>query len=205
MKELTPRQAEILRFLVKKTREQGYPPTFREIGDAFGIASTNGVMKNLAALERKGYIRRKDRASRAIEIHGGLHDAEDAEASPTALRLEGRIAAGQPIQAVANPDTIDMASMFARDACFVLEVRGDSMIEDSILDGDYVIVERRDTAQNGDTVVALVGEEEATLKRFYREKDGRIRLQPANSAMAPIYPERVAVQGIVLGVLRRYR
>lgn len=223
MKALTERQEQILAFIIRRTREQGYPPTFREIGDHFRIASTNGVMKNLAALERKGYIRRKDRASRAIEIRAAAYEVEgeglgdpgsapasnvvpvDFRRSTTTLPLIGRIAAGLPIEAVETPEVIDVGASFATDASYVLQVQGDSMIEDCIADGDYVIVERRETAGNGDIVVALVNGDEATLKRFYRERDGRIRLQPANARMAPIYPERVEVRGIVVGVMRRYR
>ncbi|MCA9772816.1 MAG: transcriptional repressor LexA, partial [Myxococcales bacterium] len=160
MKVLTQRQEQILAFLIQRTREQGYPPTFREIGDHFGIASTNGVMKNLAALERKGYIRRKDRASRAIEIQASAFETElagayeaplgnvipvDFRRSGTTLPLVGRIAAGLPIEAIETPEVIEVGATFAVEASFVLQVQGDSMIEDCIADGDYVIVERRET------------------------------------------------------------
>ena len=195
MDRLTARQEKIFDFIVERTERRGFPPTVREIGRAFRISSPKGVTDHLAALERKGYIRRSARSSRGIEIL-----VKPGKVVP----LLGRIAAGRPIEAVEDADALDIAGMFQYKDCYVLEVKGDSMIEDCIADGDYVIVERRQTANDGEIVVALIDGSDATLKRFYREKGG-VRLEPANAKMKPIHAKDVKIQGVVLGVLRKYR
>jgi len=195
MDRLTARQEKIFDFIVERTERRGFPPTVREIGRAFGISSPKGAADHLAALERKGYIKRSTRSSRGIEIL-----VKPGRGVP----FLGRIAAGRPIEAVEDADTLDLVGMFQYKNCYVLQVKGDSMIEDCIADGDYVIVERRQTANDGEIVVALIDGSEATLKRFYREKGG-VRLEPANAKMKPIRVKDVKIQGVVLGVLRKYR
>ena len=194
MDELTARQKKIFDFIVERTDRQGFPPTVREIGRRFRISSPKGVADHLSAIERKGYIKRSRRSSRGIEI---------LFKTSRALPLAGRIAAGKPIEAVEESETIDLAGMFRYKDCYILQVKGVSMIEDCIADGDYVIVERRETANDGEIVVALIDGSEATLKRFYHEKNG-VRLEPANAKMKPIQVKDVKIQGVVLGVLRKY-
>lgn len=198
LKELTPRQREILEFIRACIRERGYGPTVREICTAFQFRSPNGAYCHLRALERKGLIKREPRASRSIQI-------PDAHEPPPVLPLAGVIAAGQPVEANETCETIDFRDLFDQPDLFVLRVRGDSMIEDQIADGDYVIVRKQSLARDGQIVVALVEGQDATLKRFYRE--GRmIRLEPANSAMEPIVvpAQEVQILGVVVGVIRRY-
>jgi repressor LexA len=192
---LTPRQKEIYEFLKEKIQSRGYGPTVREIGAAFQISSPNGVMCHLKALEKKGLISRESHMSRAIQLSEPI--------SRMSLPLAGRIAAGQPIEAVEQDDYIDFTPMFDADDRFLLRVTGQSMIEDHIADGDYVVVRRTKTCRDGDIVAALVDGSDATLKRFYREPN-RIRLEPANSSMQPIYSDRVDILGVVIGVIRRY-
>ncbi len=194
MEQLTQKQTDILEFIRDEIDLKKRPPSVREIGEHFNLASTNGVSQHLDALERKGYIRRSRKISRGIEL---LHYM------PWALPVMGTIAAGAPIEAIEDVQEINLEDMVLHKDCYLLRVRGTSMIDDNIQEGDYVIVERRPTAQNGDIVVAILENNEATLKRFYRE-DGRIRLQPANSEMEPIYPEQLEIRGVVLGVLRKY-
>lgn len=205
---LTERQQEIWQFLVEYVEGHGYPPTVREIGDAVGLASPSTVHAHLANLERAGLIHRDPTKPRAIELVGRRKAADDdrGRAVPT-LPLLGRIAAGGPLLAAeAVEDQIAVPEPLGRDADFLLRVRGDSMVEAGILDGDVVVVRRQETARDGDVVVALVGDdeaaEEATVKTFYREPGGRIRLQPENSALEPLYPEYVQVLGKVTGVFR---
>jgi repressor LexA len=193
---LTSRQKQIYDFLKDKIRNRGYGPTVREIGTHFGIRSPNGVMCHLKALERKGLISRESHMSRAIQL------SESAQ-SRTSLPLAGQIAAGSPVLAVEQSEHVDFANLFDAEDHFCLRVKGDSMIEDQIASGDYVVVRKDDTCRDGDIVVALVDENEATLKRFYRERD-RVRLEPANSAMKPIYSNNVKVLGVVVGVVRQY-
>ncbi len=198
---LTKRQREVYDFIRDKIRSRGYGPTVREIGAAFNISSPNGVMCHLKALEKKGLITREPNMSRAIML---TNDAARREGLP----LAGRIAAGQLREAVETTETIDFSDLFQGDdgRLFVLQVEGDSMIEDQIADGDYVIVRRQDVASPGDVVVAITDENEATLKRWYPEPDKqRIRLEPANSSMKPIYVRSARVQGVVVGVVRRMR
>jgi repressor LexA len=192
---LTTRQRQVYEFIRDKMRTRGYGPTVREIGARFRIASPNGVMCHLKALERKGLINREPNMSRAItlateEVHG------------KGLPLAGRIAAGVLHEAVEQNERIDFGELFEGDNLFVLEVSGDSMIEDQIADGDYVVIRKQPKARAGQIVVALTDENEATLKRWYPERN-RIRLEPANSNMKPIYVQNASVVGIVVGVVRK--
>jgi repressor LexA len=193
---LTSRQKQIYDFLKDKIRNRGYGPTVREIGSHFGIRSPNGVMCHLKALERKGLITRESHMSRAIQL------AESPQ-SRSSLPLAGQIAAGSPVLAVEQQERVDFCNLFEPEDHYCLKVRGDSMIEDQIASGDYVVVRKQDNCHEGEIVVALVDGDEATLKRFYRERD-RIRLEPANSAMKPIYSSNVKVLGVVVGVVRQY-
>ena len=206
---LTARQQEIWQFLVEYVDDHGYPPTVREIGDAVGLASPSTVHAHLANLERAGWLRRDPTKPRAIEIVGRRR----AEAPPTRhsatriLPLVGRIAAGAPLLADESvEDEIAVPEPLGRNADFLLRVKGDSMIEAGILDGDVVVVCRQNDAKDGDVVVALVGDDEAadeaTVKTFRREKGGRVRLQPENSALEPLYPAHVQILGKVTGVFR---
>ena len=206
---LTTRQQEIWQFLAEYVDEHGYPPTVREIGDAVGLASPSTVHAHLANLERAGLLRRDPTKPRAIELIGRRREEASAPPIDTAPRLPllGRIAAGGPLLAEeAIEDEIAVPEPLGRNADFLLRVKGESMIEAGILDGDIVVVHRQPDARGGDIVVALVGDDEtadeATVKTFHREKDGRIRLQPENSSLAPLYPEHVEVLGKVTGVFR---
>jgi repressor LexA len=206
---LTARQQEIWQFLVEYVDAHGYPPTVREIGDAVGLASPSTVHAHLANLERAGLLRRDPTKPRALELIGRRREAEAAseveEAAPQ-LPLVGSIAAGGPLLAEEYvEDRVAVPEPLGRNADFLLRVTGDSMVEAGILDGDVVVVRRQDTARDGEIVVALVGDDEAadeaTVKTFYREP-GRIRLQPENSSLAPLYPEHVQILGRVTGVFR---
>ena len=205
---LTTRQQEIWQFLAEYVDEHGYPPTVREIGDAVGLASPSTVHAHLANLERAGLIRRDPTKPRAIELIGRRRpESSPATTSTPVLPLLGRIAAGGPLLAEeAIEDEIAVPEPLGRNADFLLRVKGESMIDAGILDGDIVVVHRQADARGGDIVVALVGDDEtadeATVKTFHREKDGRIRLQPENSSLAPLYPEHVEVLGKVTGVFR---
>jgi repressor LexA len=196
---LTKRQQAVYEFIRDKIRGRGYGPTVREIGKHFRISSPNGVVCHLKALEKKGLITREQKMSRAIQLA-----AEPIE--ERGLPLAGRIAAGVLHEAIEQDERVDFADVFdARDKnLFVLEVNGDSMIDDQIADGDYVVVRRQRTARRGQIVVALTEENEATLKRWYPEKR-RIRLEPANSTMKPIYVKNARVLGVVVGVVRKVR
>ena len=214
---LTERQQEIWQFLVEYVDGHGYPPTVREIGDAVGLASPSTVHAHLANLERAGLLRRDPTKPRALELVGRRVAASppSVELRPRAaetpvLPLVGRIAAGGPLLAEeAVEEEIAVPEPLGRDADFLLRVKGESMIEAGILDGDVVVVRRQDDARTGEIVVALVGDDEsadeATVKTFYRESDGRIRLQPENSALEPLYPEHVEILGRVTGVFRSLR
>lgn len=203
--KLTRRQREIYDYLAEFIEDNGYAPSLEEIAARFGLSSVATVHEHLENLESKGAVRRDPHRSRAIELtemQSGVPRAFAVE-----LPLLGRVAAGQPLEAITGNETLAVPeSLLGRGETFVLRVSGDSMIDEHIADGDYVIVERRDTARNGERVVALIDGEHATLKTLYRETDGRIRLQPANDRMAPLYydAERVRVQGVAIGVLRKY-
>jgi len=199
---LTPKQLRVLEIVREYIRSHGYAPTLAEISHTLSV-STVTAFEHVQALERKGAIRRQKHKTRSIEIC--MADTR-ATARLGRLPLIGRIAAGSPIEALPESEDIDITELVGATPekdLFLLSVRGDSMIDEHIRDGDYVIVERRDTAANGETVVALLNHNEVTLKKFYREDD-RIRLQPANENMDPIYPNHIQIQGVVVGVLRKY-
>lgn len=199
--DLSDRQIAILNFIKKELLKKGYPPSVREIGEAVGLSSSSTVHGHLAQLEDKGYIRRDPTKPRAIEILEGNSHVVRKEIIN--VPIIGRVAAGQPILAVENiEDTFPLPVDFVNnDNVYILSVRGDSMINAGILDGDYVVVRQQSHAKNGDIVVALL-EEEATVKTFYKEKD-YIRLQPENPALDPIYSTDVKILGKVIGVFRR--
>ena len=201
---LTKRQREILDFIESFIQNSGYSPSFEEIAQFFGYRSLATVHEHLSNLERKGYIRRNYNESRSVEP---LETARPKVAA-TGLPLLGRVAAGYPIEAIEDNETIAVPEDMLAGAGphFVLRVRGDSMIDDQIRDGDCVVVEGRETAENGEMVIALVGGDSATVKRFYRESDGRVRLQPSNDSHAPQYysEDTVRVRGVVVGVIRKY-
>jgi len=200
MRALSERQQNMLQFIREYSAEHGRPPTVREIGLAVGISSTSVVDYNLRVLERDGHLKRERELSRGIELPGG---------SSPSVQVMGRIAAGEPIEAVQDPgDTVPVEKHLASQGCYALRVKGTSMIEDHIEDGDIVIIRPQATAENGETVVALLTNGalpsgEATLKRYYRE-GSRIRLQPRNPSMQPIYadPENVLIQGKVVSVIK---
>jgi repressor LexA len=200
---LTRRQKEILDYIAAFIEDRGYAPSFEEIAEAFGYSSLATVHEHLSNLERKGYIRKSYNESRSLEL-----TRPDAGAPSVELPLLGAVAAGLPIEAVADHETLavppDMVSR--RRDNYVLRVEGNSMIEEQIRDGDYIVVQAQDTAEDGQMVVALVGGESATVKKLYREPGGRIRLQPANPTMEPIFVDArdVRVQGVVVGVIRKY-
>lgn len=200
---LTKRQREILTFLQEYSDEHGYAPSFEEIAKQFNYNSLATVHEHLTNLERKGYIKRSYNESRAISILPSEVFARAVE-----LPLFGAVAAGVPIEAVAGNESVAVPEEFVRRRGnhYVLRVRGDSMIDEQIRDGDFVIVNERRAADNGEMVIALLGGNAATMKRYYRERDGRIRLQPANEAMPPMYVHEndILVQGVVVGVIRRY-
>ncbi|MCX5647938.1 MAG: transcriptional repressor LexA [Planctomycetota bacterium] len=198
MANLTPKQFQIVRFLQDYWVEHEYAPTMREIADHLGVSRPT-VFEHIEALEKKKVLTREPTLARGVTLA--------PEYSPEAGRLPlvGRIAAGRPIEAIEDTELLDLESLFRGrpGETFALQVRGDSMIDEQIRDGDYVIVEKRATARDGETVVAILEGGDATLKKFYKEK-GRIRLQPANPTMQPIYAPNVTIQGVVIGVLRKY-
>jgi repressor LexA len=200
---LTRRQKEILDHISSYIEVNGYAPSFEEIASHFGYASLATVHEHLSNLERKGYIRKAYNESRSIELI-----RSDARAAGVELPLLGEVAAGQPIEAISGSESILVPPdlLRKRGENYVLRVVGDSMIDEQIRDGDYIIVNSRPTAEEGEMVVALIDDDAATVKKLYREAGGQIRLQPANENLEPmIYPaDRVAVQGIVVGVIRRY-
>ncbi|MDF2754027.1 MAG: transcriptional repressor, LexA family [Gaiellaceae bacterium] len=204
---MTERQRAILEFLHDYLDEHGYPPTVREIGEAVGLRSPSTVHAHLAQLERAGALRRDPTKPRAIELTDRRRPGQPAEVEVRRLPLVGQIAAGGPLLAEENvEEELGVPEPLSAGADFLLRVKGDSMIDAGILDGDIVVVQRREDARNGEIVVALAGEDEsadeATVKRFFRE-DGRVRLQPENSALEPIYAPYVRVLGRVVGVFRR--
>ncbi len=195
----TPRQAEILTFVRDYTHRRGFSPTYDEIAAEFGISKVT-VFEHLSILEERGLLHRERHKARSLELADHLQLPDER---PSCIRLMGRIAAGSPIEAIEDRETIDLEQIFNSDhETYALQVKGDSMIEDQIADGDFVIVENRTTPYNGEIVVALLEEGEATLKRFFREK-GRIRLQPANRNYKPIYTTKVNIQGVVVGLIRK--
>ncbi|HOB76037.1 MAG TPA: transcriptional repressor LexA [Phycisphaerae bacterium] len=199
-RRLTPKQMRILMLVRDYQRKHGYSPTMQEIADVLGITKVT-VFEHVSGLEKKGLLRRSRHRARSLEL---TQRVEFPDESGATLPLVGHIAAGSPIEAIENPETIELDSLFKSSAgVYALRVRGDSMIDEHIRDGDLVVVERRETARDGETVVALLDDGEATLKKFYREGK-KVRLQPANPAYAPIYVDNIRIQGVVVGVLRRY-
>lgn len=201
---LTPKQKDVLDFIVAFINEKGYPPSFREIASGLDLASPSTVHVHIQALRERGYLR-------ASANNAGSRELEPTDKAvrwgkSAILPLVGLITAGQPIEAIEERETFSVPVELAPDSAnsYVLRVKGESMIEDGILDGDYVIVERNPSPKNGDVVVALLNNTHATLKRFYRERD-RIRLQPANSTMKPIYCYDPLIQGVVRAVIRNFR
>jgi repressor LexA len=198
LSSLTDKQRKVYEFIREKIESRGYPPTVREIGDAFGIKSPNGVMCHLNALVKKGLILRKGTSARAIQL------VDHRRPGTLELPLLGTVAAGTPQESVAQDDRLDLGTLFAGTEHYALRVRGQSMIEDHIDDGDYVIIRRQGTAENGERVVAMI-DNEVTLKRYHRDK-GQVRLEPANGRMQPIVVEANSenqILGVLVGVLRR--
>ena len=202
---LTRRQRQIFEFIHEFINDKAYAPSIAEIGAHFNLTSPATVHKHLQNIAQKGLIKRSWNRSRAIELVPGADTIGKEAIGPVELLLRGMIAAGVPLEAVQDNETIPLPWSSGDSRLYVLKVKGDSMIEDHIQDGDYVIVEQRDTAANGETVVALIEGENATLKKFYREGD-QVRLQPANATMAPIMVRNgeFRIQGVVVGVLRKY-
>ena len=196
MVQLTKRQKAVFDFIRDKIVNRGYGPTVREIGDKFKISSPNGVMCHLRALEKKGLITREPNMSRAIQLSG--------DAAQTGLPLAGQVAAGVMHESFEQQDRVDFGRMFGRKSEFVLEVSGDSMIDAQIADGDYVVIRKQRTADPGQMVVAQTEDGESTLKYWFPERRrNRIRLQPANQRMKPIYVKDARVLGVVVGVVRK--
>ncbi len=214
---LTKRQFQVLSFLDQFVQENGYCPSFDEIGKNLQLSSLATVHKHINTLERKGFIRRHYNRSRSIEIlnREPLEQVTRAKrrANPLSrsgrdvqLPLLGRIAAGQPLEALSSDESISLREFVGSKSVYVLQVKGSSMIDDHICDGDFVLVQNTQAVENGDTIVALIDNGEATLKKFYREKNDYVRLQPANSEMQPIVVKAkdLTVQGRVIAVLRKY-
>jgi len=198
---LTKRQREILDYLNEFIQQHGYAPSLEEVGRRFGLSSLATVHKHLTNLQEKGFIKRTWNRSRSVELLQSR-----AAGRAVDLPLLGYVAAGAPIEAIATSETIAVPeALVGKRDTYVLRVRGESMIDEQIRDGDYVIVEDRKTAENGEMVIALLGNSDVTLKKFYRE-NGHIRLQPANPSMeALVVPaDQVRVQGVVVGVMRKY-
>jgi repressor LexA len=199
---LTRRQKEILDFVSRHIQKRGYAPTLEEIGAHFDLSSMATVHKHLSNLQAKGLIKRETNRSRALELLPTETTVRAVE-----VPLLGRVAAGVPIEAMQSNETISIPEdMLGRGETYVLRVKGDSMIDEQIRDGDYVVVDRRESVRDGEMVIALLDGERATLKKLYRERGGKVRLQPANARMKPLFvdPASLQVQGVVIGVLRRY-
>lgn len=201
MELLTKRQKEILDFIHEFTGEYGYAPSYREIGKQFGLNSTATIHQHIQVLKDKGYLESESGAPRTLEVIEAVANFSRALELP----LVGLITAGQPIEAVEQKETFAVPVNLIKDEAntYVLKVKGESMIEEGIFNGDYVIVERNPSPKNGEVVVALLDNSFATLKKFYREQ-GRIRLQPANKTMEPIYVKDCIIQGVVRAVIRQY-
>jgi repressor LexA len=200
--KLTKRQKEILDFVSGFIEHHGYSPSMEEIAEHFHFASLNAVFKHLEALESRGHLHRDSNRARSIQL------SQNSAAGLVNLPLFGYVAAGRPIEAVSSPETLPIPEYFLprRGTCYVLRVKGESMINEHIQDGDYVIVESRETARPGEMVIALIDNENVTLKKFYPEGT-QVRLQPANEAVAPIIVDgaRVKIQGVVVSVMRKYQ
>ena len=197
---LTPKQLRVLMFIRDFSHAKGYSPTMQEMADEFGVSKVT-AFEHIVALQKKGYLRRSRHKARSLRLKDGIAFPDERA---TRLPLAGTIAAGCPIEAIEQSECLDLEEMFVSPhGNFALRVRGDSMVDDQICDGDYVIIEKRETARNGETVVALLEDGEATLKRFYKERGG-IRLQPANPKYKPILTKSVSIQGVVIGILRKF-
>ena len=198
---ITRRQKEVIDFLSSFTTKNGYSPSYEEIAAGLGLNSLATVHKHVTNLQNKGMLQRAHNRSRSIDVI----PQRKGRPAMDRLPLMGRIAAGKPVEAIEHAETISLGDILGNRECYALEVRGDSMRDEHIMSGDYVLVERTRTAREGEIVVALIDGTDATLKRFFREGN-QIRLQPTNSEMAPIYAlaTSVAIQGKVLGVLRKY-
>ncbi|HEC05842.1 MAG TPA: transcriptional repressor LexA [Thiolapillus brandeum] len=204
MPSLTRRQQEIYEYLLTHLHEFPHPPTLNELCEALGLSSRGSLHKQLQALIKEGLIEPMNNQRRGVRLTQPDDDAIDPDLNE--LPLYGRIAAGQPIEAVSTPETITVPPpLRTENPCYVLEVKGDSMIDEGILDGDWVVIEQRDHAHNGEIVVALVDGEEATLKRI-EQQNGKVILHPANSEMQPMsfLPEQVQIQGVLVGQMRSY-
>lgn len=202
MLPLTPRQREILNFIVSFTEENDYSPSYREIAEHFNLSSTATIAEHIETLKSKGYLRDDVSGVRSLQAQPAEPKLSEL-IHEIAVPLLGSIAAGKPIEAIRTSETIDIPRDMSGKNIFALKVRGDSMIDDGILDGDYVIIEACDNPRNGDIVVALLNQDNVTLKRFYREKD-HVRLQPANKNYKPIRVKKVVIQGRVKGVIRKF-
>jgi len=196
---LTKRQKQILDFINQFIESNGYAPSYREIGDHFGLSSSATVAEHVQTLQNKGYLKIDPNEARSIEV------IEETKAEAIFLQLAGLITAGEPIEAVEEKEQIAVPKEIVKNEgkSYVLRVKGESMIEEGILDGDYVVIEKNEAPKNGEVVVALLENSFATLKKFYKEAN-RIRLQPANSTMKPIYAKNVLVQGVVRAVIRKF-
>lgn len=202
---LTPRQLDVIVAIRNYRHLNGYAPTMQELADQLGTSKVT-IFEHVGALEKKRVLRRDKHKARSLEIVS--EERLPDENRSTKLPMLGNIAAGSPIEAVENREELDLEQLFAaKSGVYVLRVRGESMIEDHLCDGDYVVIERRENARNGEQVVALLDSGEATLKRYYKEPGNRVRLQPANHTMEPriVEADRVRVQGVVIGVLRSYQ
>lgn len=203
--KLSPRQQAILNYIKQEVREKGYPPSVREIGEAVGLASSSTVHGHLSRLEKKGLIRRDPTKPRAIEIlDPEMEKVPDISLNTVLVPLIGKVTAGEPITAIENVEeyfSLPRRTIGPDDSVFLLSVRGNSMINIGILDGDYVLVRQQQSAENGDIIVAMTEDNEATVKRFYKEKD-TIRLQPENDEMEPIILSQVTILGKVIGLYR---
>ena len=207
---LTKRQKEVLDFIADFVEENGYSPSYEELAHGLKLASLATVHKHIQALEGRNYLRRMFNQSRSLEVSSKYVQERRKSRNVTRsmeIPLAGRIAAGSPVEAIEGQETLQFTDFTGKGDTFALQVSGESMIEDHILTGDYVLVERSKTAKDGEIVVALVEGRETTLKRLYHEPGGRIRLQPANSSMKPILVDAndVEIQGRVLAVMRKYR
>jgi repressor LexA len=203
MATLTKRQKQMVDYLEHYIGEHGYAPTLAEVGQYFGLSSLATVHKHLRNLETKGFIKRMHNHSRALEIAGKNGD----QGATRRIALLGQVAAGLPIEAIEGNDSIAVPDEFIRrDNTFCLRVKGESMVEEGIRDGDYIIVEGREAANPGETIVALI-DNEATVKKYYPEQGGRVRLQPANASIEPIFvnENELSIRGVVVGLMRHYR
>ena len=206
---LTQRQKEVLDYIAGFVEEHGFSPSYEELARGLNLSSVATVHKHIEALQSRGYLRRSFNQSRSLDVSPRyLQERRKQQQTPArSVPLAGRIAAGRPVETVEGQETLQFSDFTGKGDTFALEVTGESMIEDHICSGDFVLVEKTPQANAGEIVVALVDGMETTLKRFYREPDGQIRLQPANSAMDPIMvaPDRVQIQGRVLAVMRKYK